>query len=58
MMQHGKLCSMPHPAGTFGGIYNGAVGDANCIAGFKISPSGSNCSIQALINGSCDRHRD
>jgi hypothetical protein len=50
-IQHGQLtCSAPSN-GTMGGIYNGAVSDGNCLAGFRITPSGSNCGIQALING-------
>ncbi|MGB7556192.1 MAG: hypothetical protein WBM04_17625 [Candidatus Korobacteraceae bacterium] len=52
MMQHGQVVFNATSSGTFGGIYNGSVGDPNCIAGFAIWPSGANCSIQALINGS------
>ena len=51
MMQHGQVAFNAASSGTIGGIYNGPVGDANCIAGFKISPSGGNCTIQALVNG-------
>ncbi len=38
-------------SGTLGGIYNGTVSDGNCVAGFRVTPNGSNCNIQALING-------
>lgn len=51
MMQHGQVTFNAASSGTFGGIYNGAVGDPNCVAGFKVSPNGGNCNIQGLING-------
>ena len=51
MVQHGQVTFNAPSSGTLGGIYNGAVGDSNCLAGFRISPSGSNCVIQALVNG-------
>src|SRR5271165_905313 len=51
MMQHGVVVFNAASIATIGGIYNGSVGDGNCVAGFKISPSGSNCAIQALVNG-------
>lgn len=51
MMQHGQLVFSAASSGTIGGIYNGSPADANCIAGFTISPNGSNSSIQALVNG-------
>jgi len=51
MMQHGLVTFNAVSSGTIGGIYNGAVGDSNCLAGFSIAPSGSNCAIQALVNG-------
>lgn len=51
MMQRGQVTFNAASSGTLGGIYNGGVGDSNCLAGFRISPSGSNCVIQALVNG-------
>jgi hypothetical protein len=51
MMQHGLVVFNAASSGTIGGIYNDPVGDSNCIAGFRISPSGGNCVIQALVNG-------
>ena len=51
MMQHGQVGFNAASSGTIGGIYNDPVGDGNCIAGFSISPNGSNCTIQALVNG-------
>src|SRR5271165_6263348 len=51
MMQHGVAVFNAASSATIGGIYNGSVGDANCVAGFSISPSGGNSVIQALVNG-------
>jgi len=51
MMQHGVVVFNAASSATIGGIYNGSVGDANCVAGFSISPSGGNSVIQALVNG-------
>ncbi len=50
--QHGEFVFTAASTGTIGGIYNGSLSDANCIAGFTITPNGSNSNIQALINGS------
>jgi hypothetical protein len=52
MLQHGEFVFNAASAGTIGGIYNGSPSGANCIAGFTITPNGTNSSIQALINGS------
>ena len=51
VIQHGQATFGAASTGTIGGLYNGAVGDSRCIAGFRITPSGGNCTIQALING-------
>ena len=50
-IQHGQITFTGPSSGALAGIYNGAVSDGNCIAGFRVTPNGSNCSIQALING-------
>ncbi|HZD31874.1 MAG TPA: hypothetical protein VE779_09460, partial [Candidatus Angelobacter sp.] len=50
-IQHGQMTLTAASTGTVGGIYNSSVTDSNCVAGFSIAPNGSNCSIQALING-------
>lgn len=50
-IQHGQLTFGAASSGTMGGIYSGAVSDGNCIAGFRITPNGGSCTIQALING-------
>jgi hypothetical protein len=49
--QHGQVTFSGPSSGTLGGIYNGSVVDANCVAGFQITPSGANSNIRALING-------
>src|ERR1019366_8499411 len=50
-MEHGQVTFSAASSGTLGGIYNGSIADGNCLAGFRITPSGGNCTIQALING-------
>jgi hypothetical protein len=50
-LQHGQVAFNAASQVTVGGIYNGSVGDAHCIAGFRVTPDGSNCKVQALING-------
>ena len=50
-LQHGQVSFNAGSQGTIGGTYNGGVGDANCLTGFRITPNGSNSNIQALING-------
>jgi hypothetical protein len=49
--QHGRVAFTAPSSGTLGGIYNGSVTDGNCVAGFRITPNGGNCSILALVNG-------
>jgi hypothetical protein len=51
VMQHGELTFAAPASGALGGLYNGAVANGNCVAGFLISPNGANSNIQALING-------
>jgi hypothetical protein len=50
-LQHGQVSFNAASQLLIGGIYDGTVGDASCVAGFRITPSGNNCNIQALING-------
>ena len=50
--QHGQVTFTRPSSGTLGGVYNGSVKDSNCFAGFRITPSGTNCAIQGLIYGS------
>ncbi len=54
MMQHGQFVFSAASTGTIGGIYNGSPADANCIAGFTVTPNGSSSNLQALVNGTAD----
>ena len=51
VLEHGDVVFNAASDGVVGGLYSGAVSIANCVAGFRITPSGSNCNIQALVNG-------
>ena len=51
MLQHGQFSFSGASSGIVGGLYNGSVLPANCVAGLYIWPSGSNCGIQAIVNG-------
>ena len=50
-LRHGQVNFASPSSGTIGGLYNGSIVNANCVAGFLISPNGAGSSIQALING-------
>lgn len=50
-LQHGDVSFTAASQGVLGGLYGGAISEAGCLAGFQISPSGTNSTIQALING-------
>jgi hypothetical protein len=50
-LQHGQATFNAPSSGILGGLYSGGLTGSNCIAGFQISPSGSNSVIQALLNG-------
>lgn len=50
-VQHGQVVFGGASSGTLGGVYNGDVSDATCVAGFRVTPNGSNCNLQALVNG-------
>jgi hypothetical protein len=51
LLQHGQVVFSGASTATIGGIYNGAVGDSSCIAGFRIAASGGSSTIQAMVNG-------
>jgi hypothetical protein len=51
VLNHGDVVFNAASDGVIGGLYAGAVSFAGCLAGFRITPSGANCSIQALISG-------
>lgn len=51
LLQHGETEFTAASDGVVGGLYTGSVAIANCFAGFRITPSGGQSVIQALING-------
>jgi hypothetical protein len=51
VMQHGDVMFNAASTGVFGGLYSGTISIAGCLAGFQITPSGTQSSIQALVNG-------
>src|SRR6185312_15259053 len=51
VMQHGDVEFHASSTGILGGLYSGTVVAANCLAGFQLSPSGTESNIQAIING-------
>ena len=52
VLEHGDVVFNAVSDGVIGGLYAGAISIAGCLAGFRITPTGSNCSIQALVAGS------
>jgi hypothetical protein len=50
-IQHGELEFTAPTNAIIGGIYSGATSQANCLAGFKVSPAGAGSSIQAIVSG-------
>jgi hypothetical protein len=51
VMQHGDVMFNAPSSAVIGGLYPGSVSIAGCLAGFRITPSGGQSCIQALING-------
>jgi hypothetical protein len=51
VMVHGDFVFNAASDGVVGGLYAGGVSIAGCVAGFRITPSGTNCNIQALVEG-------
>ncbi len=51
-LQHGDVSFAGPSTGVLGGLYAGSISDAGCLAGFRVTPSGSGSTIQALVNGS------
>lgn len=51
VLQHGNVTFGSASSGVLGGLYPGAVSIAGCLAGFQITPNGTQCNIQALVNG-------
>jgi hypothetical protein len=52
VLEHGDVVFNAASNGVIGGLYAGTVSIAGCLAGFRITPSGGNCNIQALVGGS------
>lgn len=51
LLQHGDVSFSAASDGIIGGLYNRAVSQAACVAGFRITPSGFESQISAFING-------
>jgi hypothetical protein len=51
VLQHGDVLFSAPSTGVIGGLYAGAVGIGGCLAGFQITPNGTQNNIQALIDG-------
>ena len=51
VLVHGDVVFNGASTGVLGGLYSGPIGAASCLAGFRVTPSGANSSIQALISG-------
>jgi hypothetical protein len=51
VLQHGCFEFAGASTGVLGGLYAGGLTDANCVAGFRVRPSGAQSVIQGLVNG-------
>jgi hypothetical protein len=51
MLQHGEVEFSAASSGVIGGLYNGATDIAHCIAGFRLTASGAQSNISAVVNG-------
>ncbi len=51
ILEHGDVVFTSSSDGVIGGLYGEAVSIAGCMAGFRITPSGTNSNIQALLGG-------
>jgi len=51
VLQHGDVQFNGGSDGVLGGLYSGSVAIANCLAGFRLTPSGATCRVQALVQG-------
>ena len=50
-LRHGEVSFGAASDGIIGGLYAGNVALANCLAGFRIAPSSSQSTIQAVVGG-------
>ncbi len=51
ILQHGDVAFSAASDGVLGGLYQGTVSVAACMAGFKVTPSGGQSNLQALVGG-------
>lgn len=51
VLQHGDVAFSGSSNGVLGGLYQSGISVAGCLAGFRVTPSGSQSHLQALING-------
>jgi hypothetical protein len=51
VLQHGEAEFTAASNGVVGGLYAGGVAVAGCMAGFRVTPSGGQSAIRAVING-------
>jgi hypothetical protein len=52
VIEHGDMIFNAASDSVIGGLYAGTITIAGCLAGFRVLPSGSNCTIQPLVGGS------
>ena len=50
-LQHGDVTFNSPSDGILGGLYNGSIAQSNCVAGFRVTRSGQQSTLQAVING-------
>jgi len=51
-LQHGDVSFAGASRGVIGGLYAGEISSAGCVAGFQVTPNGTQSNLQALVNGS------
>ena len=51
VLQHGDAVFNAASDGVLGGLYPNAISIAGCLAGFRITPSGGESTIRALVSG-------
>ncbi len=51
LLKHGDVIFNGASSGVIGGLYASSTTLAGCIAGFRVTPSGTNSSIQAIVGG-------
>lgn len=51
VLQHGDVSFTAASNGVFGGLYPAGISIGGCLAGFRITPNGTQSDIQALVNG-------